>query len=95
MTLIDLFKFFLKLIISVYVSAAFGYIIMLATSTRKGAFFDALSPVKLFNEITSGNVTVTYTTIIGTILIMGFNYFRKTKVDWHRGSGGGGGIGGI
>jgi len=91
MTLIDLFKFFLKLIISVYVSAAFGYIIMLVTSTRKGSLLDAFSPLNLFNEITSGDFTVAYITILGTVFIMFFNYFRKKKVDWHVGSGGGGG----
>jgi len=90
MSLKDILKFLLKLALSIYVSAAFGYIIMLATSTREGSLIDALSPVNLFNEIISGNVTVFYTTIIGTVLIMFFNYFRNKKVDWHVGSGGGG-----
>lgn len=94
MSLKDIIILLLKLIFAVYFSAAFGYLIMLATSARKGNLIDALSPVSLFNEITSGNVTITYTTIIGTVFIMFFNYLRKKKVDWHVGSGGGAGFGG-
>jgi hypothetical protein len=82
----DLIKYLIKLLIVIYASAVFGFLIKVSTSNSKYNFSEAFSPLTLFNEIISGNNAVLFTTILGTVFFVFFNYFRKTKVDYNKDS---------
>jgi hypothetical protein len=85
MTIRDVIKFTIKLIVAIYVCAVLLFIIFSVSSGSENSILDAFSPVKIFNEITSGNSFYIITVIIGTVFIMRFNYFRKKKVDYEDG----------
>lgn len=85
MSLKDILKFSLKLIIAVYVCGVLIYILINVGSENVNYLTDAFSPVKLFEEIISGNfLLILYITLV-TVLIFLFNYLRRKKVDYEDG----------
>lgn len=87
MLLKDFIKFLLKLVISVYLSAALIYILINVGSHNENYFVDAFSPIKLFEEIISGNFLFIMYTSLAVIFIFRFNYLRRKKVDYWSGKG--------
>ncbi len=85
MFLKDFIKFSLKLIVSVYFCAVFIFILINVGSNNENYLIDAFSPIKLFEEIISGNFLFIMFTIIGTVFIFRFNYLRRKKVDYEDG----------
>jgi len=85
MSLKDILKVSLKLIITLYFCAVFAFIISSIGSNNKYFLLDAFSPLKLFNEIISGNFLFIMVTILGTVFIFRFNYLRRKKVDYEEG----------
>ena len=64
--------FVVKLIFSVYLGSAVGYIIMSMGSTKTDYFFKALGPVNLYNEIAAGNMVVILFAGIGVVFFILF-----------------------
>jgi hypothetical protein len=85
MSIKDFIKLSLKLIVSIYFCAVFVYILINVASRNSQIYIDAFSPVKLFNEIVSGNILFIIYIIFGTVFIFKFNYLRKKKVDYKEG----------
>ena len=85
MTIRGVIKFTIKLIVAIYVCAVFISIVFSVSSGSENSILDAFSPVKIFNEIASGNYLYITTVIIGAVVIMRFNYFRNKKVDYEDG----------
>ncbi len=79
MSLKDFIKFSLKLIISVYLCAVLIFILINVGSHNENYLTDAFSPIKLFEEIISGNFSFIIYTTIATVFIFRFNYFEKKK----------------
>jgi len=87
MFLKDILKFSLKLIVSVYLCAVLVFILLNVGSANENYLTDAFSPIKLFEEIISGNfLFITFTTI-GAVFIFRFNYLRRKTVDYWKGRG--------
>ena len=83
----DILKFILKLIISVYVCGVLVFMLLNVGSENKNYLAYAFSPVKLFDEIISGNFSfILYTTLV-TVFIFKFNYLRNKYVDYWVGRG--------
>ena len=82
MTIREIIKFLLKLIIVIYLCAVFVFILFSVTSGSKNSILDAFSPINLFNEIISGNWLFIYLLLLLTIFVLGFNYYRRTRVDY-------------
>ena len=82
MFLTDIIKFSLRLIISIYFCAVFAFIIVSVGSSNENFLTDAFSPIKLFEEIISGNFLFIMITIFGTVFIFRFNSLRRKKVDY-------------
>ena len=85
MFLKDFIKLSLKLIISIYFCAVLVFILLNVGSSEWNLLTDALSPIKLFEEIISGNFLFIMYTTIGTVFIFRFNYLRRKKVDYEDG----------
>lgn len=85
MILKDIIKYFLKLIVTLYLCAVFALVISSAGSVTKNVLFDALSPVNLFNEIQTGNFSFIMITVLSYVFIFRFNYLRRKKVDYEEG----------
>ncbi len=85
MILKDIIKLSLKLIITLYFCAVFAFIINSIGLNNKNFLLDAFSPLKLFNEIISGNFLFIIVTILGTVFIFRLNYLRRKKVDYEEG----------
>ncbi len=85
MSLKDILKAFLKLIVTLYFCAVFAFIINSIGSNNKNFLLDAFSPIKLLNEIISGNFLFIMITILGSVFIIRFNYLRRKKVDYEEG----------
>lgn len=81
----DIIKFSLRLIISIYFCAVFAFIIVNIGSSKENFLADAFSPIKLYEEIISGNFLFILIIVIGTIFIFRFNYLRRKKVDYEDG----------
>jgi predicted Na+-dependent transporter len=78
----DFIKFSLKLIMVVYVCAILIFILLNVGSHNENYLTDAFSPVKLFEEIISGNFLFIMCTTIATVFIFRFNYYRREKEDY-------------
>jgi len=87
MFLKDILKFSLKLIVSVYLCAVLVFILLNVGSANENYLTDAFSPIKLFEEIISGNFLFIMYTTIGAVFIFRFNYLRRKKVDYWKGRG--------
>ena len=87
MFLKDFIKFSLKLIISVYLCAVLTFILINVGSHNENYLTDAFSPIKLFEEIITGNFLFIMYTTIATVFIFRFNYLRSKYVDYWRGRG--------
>ena len=87
MFLKNIIKFSLKLIISVYLCGVVVYILLNVGSANEDYLTDAFSPVKLFEEIISGNLLFILYTTLGTVFIFKFNYLRNVYVDYWVGRG--------
>jgi hypothetical protein len=87
MSLKDILKFSLKLIISVYLVGVLVFILLNVGSAKKNYLTDAFSPIKLFEEIISGNLPFILYTTLGTVFILRFNYLRTKYVDYWKGRG--------
>jgi len=87
MSLKDIIKFILKLIIAVYVCGVLVFILLNAGSTNENYLTDAFSPAKLFEEIISGNFLFILYTTLGTVFILRFNYLKSKYVDYWKGRG--------
>jgi hypothetical protein len=87
MFLKDFIKFSLKLIISVYLCAVLIFILINVGSHNENYLTDAFSPIKLFEEIISGNFLFIMYTTLATVFIFLFNYLRRKKVDYWSGKG--------
>ncbi len=87
MFLKDFIKFSLKLITSVYLCAGFIFILINVGSHNENYLTDAFSPIKLFEEIISGNFLFIMYTTLATVFIFLFNYFTRKKVDYWQGKG--------
>jgi uncharacterized integral membrane protein len=85
MFLKDYIKFSLKLIISVYLCAVLIFILINVGSHNENYLTDAFSPIKLFEEIITGNFLFIMYTTIATVFIFRFNYLRRKKVDYEDG----------
>ena len=85
MFLKDFIKFSLKLIISVYLCAVLIFILLNVGSHNENYLTAAFSPIKLFEEIISGNFLFIMYTTIGTVFIFRFNYLRRKKVNYENG----------
>lgn len=81
----NIIKYFLRLIIAMYFSAVFIYILSNVGSKNKNTFIDAFSPSTLFGEVVSGNWLFILYTIIVTAFILRFNVLRRRKVDYEEG----------
>ncbi len=80
-------KFSLKLIISIYFCAVLTFILINVGSNNKNYLLEAFSPIRLFEEIISGNFSFIMFTTLATIFIFRFNYLRRTYVDYWKGRG--------
>ncbi|HEY6436155.1 MAG TPA: hypothetical protein VIY47_06170 [Ignavibacteriaceae bacterium] len=87
MSINDFIKFSLKLIIAVYLCGVLVFILLNVGSANKDYLTDAFSPVKLFEEIISGNLLFILYTTLGTVFIFRFNYLRNKYVDYWKGRG--------
>jgi hypothetical protein len=87
MSLKDVIKFSLKLIIAVYLCSVLVYILLNVGSANENYLTDAFSPIKLFEEIISGNFLFILYTTLGTVFILRFNYLRNIYVDYWVGRG--------
>lgn len=87
MFLKDFIKFSLKLIISVYLCVVLIFILINAGSNNENYLTDAFSPIKLFEEIISGNLLFIMYTTLASVIIFLFNYLRRKKVDYWKGRG--------
>jgi hypothetical protein len=85
MFLKDYIKLSLKLIISVYLCAVLVFILVNVGSHNENYLTDAFSPIKLFEEVISGNFLFIIYTTLGTVFIFRFNYLRRKKVDYEDG----------
>jgi hypothetical protein len=85
MSLKDILKVFLKLIVTLYFCAIFAFIISSIGSNNKNILLNAFLPHKLFNEIVVGNFLFIMITILATVFIFRFNYLRSKKVDYKEG----------
>jgi len=85
MFLKDFIKFSLKLLIIIYFCAVFAFILVSIGSSNKNFLIDAFSPIKLLDEIISGNFMFLMITIIGAVFILRFNYLRRKKVSYEDG----------
>lgn len=85
MSLKNILKYFLRLIIAMYFCAVFIYILSNVVSKNKNSFIDAFSPITLFGEVVSGNWLFILYTIIGTVFILRFNALKRRKVDYEEG----------
>ena len=85
MSFSNIIKFMLKLIVAMYFCGVFAFIIVSIGSKNKNYFIEAFSPIKIFNEITSGNFLFILLTVLGTVFIFRFNYLRRKKVDYEDG----------
>ena len=83
----EIIKFSLKLLISVYLCAVLVFILLNVGSANENYLTDAFSPVKLFEEIISGNFLFIMYTTIGAVFIFRFNYLRSKYVDYWQGRG--------
>lgn len=64
--------FVVKLIFSLYLGSALGYIISSLGSTKTDYFFKALSPLNLYDEIAAGNPVVLLFAGIGIVFFILF-----------------------
>ena len=87
MSLKDILKFSLKLIIAVYICGVLVFLLLNIGSENENYFTDAFSPVKLFEEMLSGNFLFILYTTLGTVFILRFNYLRNKYVDYWKGRG--------
>jgi hypothetical protein len=87
MSLKDILKFSLKLILAVYVCGVLVFILLNIGSADENYLTDAFSPVKLFEEIISGNFLFILYATLGTVFILRFNYLRNKYVDYWKGRG--------
>jgi len=85
MTIREIIKFSIKIIIVIYLCAVFAFIVFSVTPESKNSILDSFSPINLFNEIISGNWLFIYLLIFLTIFVLGFNYYRRTRVDYEDG----------
>ena len=87
MFLKDIIKFSLNLIVSIYLCAVLVFILLNVGSANENYLTDAFSPIKLFEELISGNFLFIMYTTIGAVFIFKFNYLRRKKVDYWKGRG--------
>ena len=85
MFLKDYIKLLLKSIISVYLCAVIVFILVNFGSHSENYLTDAFSPIKLFEEVISGNFLFIMYTTLGTVFIFRFKYLRRKKVDYEDG----------
>ena len=85
MTNREIIKFSIKLIVAIYLCAVFAFIVFSVSSGSKNSILDAFSPINLFNEIISGNWLFIYLLLLLTIFVLGFNHYRRTRVDYGEG----------
>ena len=85
MSLKNIIKYSLKLIIAMYFCAVFVYILSNVGSKNKNLIIDAFSPSTLLSEIVSGNWLFILYTVIGTVFILRFNALRRRKADYEEG----------
>jgi hypothetical protein len=85
MSFIDIIKFSLKLIVSVYLCGVLVFILLNVGSANKNYLTDAFSPVTLFEKILSGNLEFILLTTLSTVFIFRFNYLRSKYVDYWEG----------
>ncbi len=64
--------FIVKLVFSIYLGSAVGYIVASLGSTKTDYFIKALSPVILYNEIISGSPIVLLFAAIGVVFFIIF-----------------------
>lgn len=64
--------FVVKLVFSIYLGSAVGYIVSSLGSTKTDYFVKALSPVILFNEIISGNPLILLFAALGIVFFILF-----------------------
>ena len=82
MSYIDILKYFLKLLIVIYFSAVIGYSIKFVTSAEKGSLLEIFSPVILFNELISFDISVLFPVMMGVYVFVRWDFLYRTKVDW-------------
>jgi hypothetical protein len=87
MSLKDFIIFSLKLIISVYLCAVLIFILINVGSHHEDYLTDTFSPIKLFEEIFSGNFLFIMYLTLATVFIFRFNLLRRKKVDYWKGKG--------
>lgn len=87
MFITDIIKFSSKLIISVYLCGVLVFILLNVGSDNENYLIDAFSPIRLFKEIISGNISFIMFTTLAVIFIFRFNYYRKKKIDYWKGRG--------
>ena len=87
MSLTDILKFSLKLIIAVYLCGILVFILLNVGSANENYLAEAFSPVKLFEEILSGNLPFILFTTLGAVFIFRFNHLRSIYVDYWMGRG--------
>jgi len=87
MFLKDIIRFSLNLIVSIYLCAVLVFILLNVGSANENYLTDAFSPIKLFEELISGNFLFIMFTTIGAVFIFRFNYLRRKKVDYWKGRG--------
>jgi hypothetical protein len=73
--------------LSVYLCGVLVFILLNVGSANENYLTDAFSPVKLFEEMLSGNLPFILYTTLGTIFIFRFNYLRNTYEDYWVGRG--------
>gem|GEM_PF-2477365 len=78
----------LKLLITVYLFNVFGFFIKAAGYNKKYSLSEAFSPIKMADDIISGNKITLLFTISGVLFFTLFKYWRTTKVDYWRGGKG-------
>jgi hypothetical protein len=85
MSLTDIIKFSLKLITAVYLCGVLVFILVNVGSANENYLADAFSPVKLFEEIISGNLPFILYTTLGAVFIIKFDYLRTKYVNYWKG----------
>lgn len=87
MSIKDLTKFTLKIIVSAYFAGVAAFIILSIGSDQKDYFADAFSPMNLINEVFAGNISFIYISALLMAFLLSFNSLRKKKVDYWTGRG--------
>jgi sorbitol-specific phosphotransferase system component IIBC len=64
--------FILKVLFSIYLGSAVGYIIMSLGSTKTDYFLKAISPAVLYHEMITGNPLVILFAVLGVIIFLFF-----------------------